>query len=76
MVAEGVETVEEWQMLAELGCGFAQGNLIGQAVPGDEVPALIARWRQPEHCDAHRPGQVASPRRPHRGASCRAGMPR
>ncbi len=41
VVAEGVETVEEWQMLAELGCGLAQGNLIAQPVPGNE---LAKRW--------------------------------
>lgn len=48
-VAEGVETVEDWQMLAELGCAIAQGRLIGDAVPGEELPALLGRWRRPEH---------------------------
>ncbi|MBX9401197.1 EAL domain-containing response regulator [Lysobacter sp. BMK333-48F3] len=48
-VAEGVETVEDWQMLADLGCAIAQGRLIGDAVPGAELPALLGRWRRPEH---------------------------
>jgi EAL domain-containing protein (putative c-di-GMP-specific phosphodiesterase class I) len=48
-VAEGVETIEDWQMLAELGCDIAQGWLIGRPVPGSEVPAAIARWRRPAH---------------------------
>lgn len=48
-VAEGVETVEEWQMLASLGCTMAQGYLIAQPVPGEELPAMIDRWRRPEH---------------------------
>ncbi|MFK3650261.1 EAL domain-containing protein [Lysobacter enzymogenes] len=48
-VAEGVETVEDWQMLAELGCAVAQGRLIGEAVPGAELRAALARWRRPEH---------------------------
>lgn len=48
-VAEGVETVEDWQMLAELGCGVAQGRLIGDAVPGEDLPALLGRWRRPGH---------------------------
>ena len=46
-VAEGVETIEDWQLLAELGCGVAQGWLIGRPVPGSELPAAIARWRRP-----------------------------
>ena len=46
-VAEGVETVEDWQLLAELGCKIAQGWLIGRPVPGSELPAAIARWRRP-----------------------------
>jgi len=46
-VAEGVETIEDWQLLAELGCSVAQGWLIGRPVPGSELPAAIARWRRP-----------------------------
>ncbi len=48
-VAEGVETAEDWQLLAELGCEVAQGWLIGRPVPGSELPAAIARWRRPVH---------------------------
>ena len=46
VVAEGVETDEEWQLLAQLGCDFAQGFLISAPVPGDQLPASIQRWRQ------------------------------
>jgi EAL domain-containing protein (putative c-di-GMP-specific phosphodiesterase class I) len=49
VVAEGVETVEEWQTLAELGCGMAQGSLIAQPVPGEELAGVLARWRRPEY---------------------------
>ena len=48
VVAEGVETTEDWQMLAELGCGNAQGYLIAQALPGEDVIAAVDRWRRPE----------------------------
>ncbi len=48
-VAEGVESVEDWQMLAELGCNIAQGYLIARPVPGSELQATIARWRRPAH---------------------------
>jgi EAL domain-containing protein (putative c-di-GMP-specific phosphodiesterase class I)/CheY-like chemotaxis protein len=47
VVAEGVESVEEWQMLSELGCDAAQGFLISRAVPGGELAEVIARWRRP-----------------------------
>ena len=45
-VAEGVRNVEEWQMLAELGCTRAQGELIGMAVPGEQLAAAIEKWRR------------------------------
>lgn len=43
-VAEGVRNVEEWQMLAEMGCTRAQGELIGMAVPGGQLPVAIEKW--------------------------------
>lgn len=46
-VAEGVETSDDWQLLAELGCDIAQGWLIGRPVPGSELLAAVARWRRP-----------------------------
>ena len=49
VVAEGVETVEEWQLLAGLGCDYAQGYLISPAVPGEQLPDAILRWRQTHH---------------------------
>ena len=48
-VAEGVESIEDWQMLAEMGCDTAQGWLVGRPVPGSELPAAVARWRRPAH---------------------------
>jgi EAL domain-containing protein (putative c-di-GMP-specific phosphodiesterase class I) len=41
-----VRSVEEWQMLAELGCTRAQGELIGLAVPCDQLEAAIEKWRR------------------------------
>lgn len=49
VVAEGVETIDDWQMLADLGCGMAQGHLISQPVPGADLTAALGRWRRPEH---------------------------
>jgi EAL domain-containing protein (putative c-di-GMP-specific phosphodiesterase class I) len=47
--AEGVESIDEWQLLAQLGCDIAQGYLISPPVPGDELAAAIARWRATRH---------------------------
>jgi EAL domain-containing protein (putative c-di-GMP-specific phosphodiesterase class I) len=49
VVAEGVETMEEWQLLAQRGCDFAQGYLISPAVAGDRLPETVERWRQTRH---------------------------
>ena len=46
-VAEGVETTEDWQTLAELGCAAAQGYLVSPAVAGEDLVATIGRWRRP-----------------------------
>jgi len=37
VVAEGVETAEDWQLLRALRCEQAQGFLIAQALPGDAL---------------------------------------
>lgn len=36
-VAEGVETVEDWQLLKRLGCHVAQGYLIAKPMPGNQL---------------------------------------
>jgi len=46
VVAEGVETEDEWQLLAQLGCDVAQGYLISPPVAGEQLPDAIQRWRQ------------------------------
>lgn len=41
-VAEGIETMEDWRLLQELGCDVGQGYLIARPMPADELPA----WRK------------------------------
>lgn len=36
-VAEGVETVEDWQLVRSLGCDIAQGYLIAKPMPAEEL---------------------------------------
>ncbi|HSI57421.1 MAG TPA: EAL domain-containing response regulator [Ideonella sp.] len=39
-VAEGIETVEDWQLLQHFGCTIGQGYLIARPMPADDLP----RW--------------------------------
>ena len=43
-VAEGVETAQDWTLLASLGCGLAQGYFVSRPQPADAMQAAIARW--------------------------------
>jgi EAL domain-containing protein (putative c-di-GMP-specific phosphodiesterase class I) len=43
VVAEGVENHYTAKLLAEAGCGLAQGWLYARPMPGDEVMAWLTR---------------------------------
>jgi diguanylate cyclase (GGDEF)-like protein len=45
-VAEGVETPEHLRMVRDAGCDLAQGWLLGQAMPADEVPGFVRRVQE------------------------------
>ena len=42
VVAEGVETVDQLQMLRQLGCGNVQGFLISRPVPAQAMPSTVS----------------------------------
>jgi EAL domain-containing protein (putative c-di-GMP-specific phosphodiesterase class I) len=42
--AEGVETREQFERLAALGCTEAQGYYLGRAVPSSQLAEVIAKW--------------------------------
>jgi diguanylate cyclase (GGDEF)-like protein len=44
-VAEGVETAEVWQRLAELGCDEIQGYLLTRPLPPAEIEPWLDQWR-------------------------------
>jgi EAL domain-containing protein (putative c-di-GMP-specific phosphodiesterase class I) len=44
-VAEGVETMQDWRLLQELGCALGQGWLIAKAMPGAEIAAWFKKHR-------------------------------
>jgi diguanylate cyclase (GGDEF)-like protein/PAS domain S-box-containing protein len=56
--AEGVETLEQLRILAQVGCTDIQGYLFSRPVPASEIPALLRSMptparllEQPESCD-------------------------
>lgn len=47
VIAEGVETAEQGDLLASLGCHQLQGFSISKPMPGEAVPAWVANWTPP-----------------------------
>jgi EAL domain-containing protein (putative c-di-GMP-specific phosphodiesterase class I) len=44
VVAEGVETHGDWNLVAEAGCDVAQGFLIAKPMPADSLRAWYGEW--------------------------------
>jgi diguanylate cyclase (GGDEF)-like protein len=44
LVAEGVETAEIWQRLAEFGCDYGQGYYLSRPVPPERIEELVAAY--------------------------------
>jgi diguanylate cyclase (GGDEF)-like protein/PAS domain S-box-containing protein len=66
--AEGVELVDQYEALAELGCTHIQGFLFSKPMPGDEIDDYLARDHGvPRPADAvlaSSPGRMGSPSSP------------
>jgi EAL domain-containing protein (putative c-di-GMP-specific phosphodiesterase class I) len=43
-VAEGVETEDDWHLMRELECDFAQGYFIGRPMASDRVGEWHEQW--------------------------------
>ncbi|MND95955.1 Oxygen sensor protein DosP [compost metagenome] len=41
VVAEGIETAEQQQILANLGCDYLQGYYFSRPLPAEQVPWLV-----------------------------------
>lgn len=46
VVAEGVETAEEYELARSVGCDYAQGYHIGRPVRPEALGVLVASWNQ------------------------------
>ena len=47
VIAEGVETIEQGQMLQQLGCAHGQGYCIARPMPIDTFVDWARRWQPP-----------------------------
>ena len=46
VVAEGVETVEQYRLLRQLGCDGIQGFLVGRPVSPDDLDGVLDQWAE------------------------------
>ena len=46
VVAEGVETEDDWTLLREIGCELAQGYFIGRPMAAEDVAGWAGHWRE------------------------------
>ena len=46
VVAEGVETVELWRAMKEMGVDAAQGFLVARPLPVTAVPVWLKDWNE------------------------------
>lgn len=44
VVAEGIETIEQWKLLKRRGCDLAQGYFISRPLSADMVPGFLTNW--------------------------------
>ena len=47
VIAEGVETIEQGELLLQLGCRYAQGYAIARPMPAEALVKWMEQWRPP-----------------------------
>jgi diguanylate cyclase (GGDEF)-like protein/PAS domain S-box-containing protein len=62
ILAEGVETLQQGELLIQMGCELAQGYAIAHPMPAEALGEWVASWqpdpswrRPPESCKVHEP---------------------
>ena len=46
VIAEGVETIDQWRTVRDLGCDSAQGYFISQPIHPSQLRSAVDQWRQ------------------------------
>ena len=46
IIAEGVESQEDWDCAAAAGCDIIQGYFVARPMPGNELEAWLRHWEQ------------------------------
>ncbi|MDF1585049.1 putative bifunctional diguanylate cyclase/phosphodiesterase [Marinimicrococcus flavescens] len=54
LIAEGIETAEQLQLLKQLGCRTGQGFLFARPLPGAELAGWLRAWEDRRRCGADR----------------------
>lgn len=49
VVAEGVESREQWEILARIGCDVIQGYLVSAPLPADRIDDFLKDWTRRSH---------------------------
>nr|WP_239032625.1 EAL domain-containing response regulator [Leisingera sp. MMG026] len=45
IVAEGVEHLEDWDLVTELGCDIVQGYFVSRPLPAADLPLWVTQWQ-------------------------------
>jgi EAL domain-containing protein (putative c-di-GMP-specific phosphodiesterase class I) len=45
-VGEGVESRQDWHVLRQAGCDFAQGYFIAKPMPGENIVDWLREWAE------------------------------
>ena len=59
VVAEGLENVAVWQLLARMGCDQGQGYFISKPMPAEQLAAWLGQWTPPSFEAADAPETVS-----------------
>jgi EAL domain-containing protein (putative c-di-GMP-specific phosphodiesterase class I) len=46
VVAEGIENIQAWDLLAEMGCDYGQGYFMGKPMPVKDYIAWLNQWNE------------------------------